>query len=564
MAGGFIGNAIGSSLTIQNSVNEGTIDAGNGVHAGGFIGLLSDSPNIVVINNSINRGKLQSTTAGGGFVGTVSRTSNTVVNITNSVNDGSLAGIGYGAGGFIGRIYDQSKVNATIMNSINNCNVSGDVQTTASGFIGVLGSDKDSSIDVLIQNCVNNGKLTTKGPRACGFFCLTPEDQGIGYLKTTVENSINKGSVNASCAYGIASSIANANNIVSMGEVIGAPKNTFWEKCTKASLFYCLKDNCFNFTDSPSFFERNPKTLFYESETSGERVDDLLNQEAVNQQYGMFWTNGLDLDDERTAKVILIIDGEYKDPLSFSLGTPLGSINALEPYFDNPQYVIVNGGTGNRSKLGPNDTISRDMDVIAGQYVELSFGFPCNKTVKAVTGEVLERSLKNVSIATDQFIIAESVSMKEQHKTTIILRPAHYLLCHRVTVSGVVNKSLLVEHNQTLDKARGMSQYFTPAFIVTNSSNTNQVLKGDVYVTADLRVSITNVTVTEVVIIFDEIENITAEDVEDIIRDISSDLVVGVDVIRRDDGSYVVSIKSNDDGINGILDALGNCSNPSS
>ena len=561
--GGFIGRAKDATLKIQNSTFNGTIAATGGIHGGGFIGLVQDtSCSNITINNCTNIGTIRTGTDCGGFVGTVTETSNAYVTITNSISSGTSLDSDYNIGGFIGRIYYPAKVNATIINSVNNCELKGlGSNSVTSGFIGLVNPDQDSSISVLIRNCMNNGNMTTVGPKACGFFCV--DSQSKGTLETTVENSINKGRVNASYAYGIANLISNASNVVSIGELSGSSKYTFWDKCSHASLIYCLKDKGINVANTVTYLVYNHNTLLYETNES-ERADNLLNQETVKQQYGMVWTRELTLQCSLFASVSLTVDGKIDSTAPIVIGAPLSDGYRLLPYFSDAQYVVVNGGSGPRQYLNKNDRVYCDMDVIAGKNVTISFGIPYNTTWEAVTGEVLERAVKNVSNTSEQFIIVDSKTKQVQHNTTLILEATHFLLCHNVTVSGELNTSFPVEHNQTLGNEDRISKYFTPDFIVTNKTNPSQVLRSDYRVTADTHVVIKNITILEVIIRFDDIENITAEDVEEVIRDISSDLAVGVDVIRRDDGSFVVSVKSNDDGTNGILDALDDCLNPSS
>ena len=561
--GGFIGRAKDATLKIQNSTFNGTIAATGGIHGGGFIGLVQDtSCSNITINNCTNIGTIRTGTDCGGFVGTVSETSNAYVTITNSISSGTSLDSDYNIGGFIGRIYNDTKVNATIINSVNNCELKGlGSNSVTSGFIGLVNPDQDSSISVLIRNCMNNGNMTTVGPKACGFFCVESNNQGT--LKTTVENSINKGRVDASYAYGIADKVSNARNVVSIGELSGSSKYTFWDRCSNASLIYCLKDKGFNVANTVTYLVYNHNTLLYGTNES-ERADNLLNQETVKQQYGMVWKPDLTLVQKLLASVSLTVDGKNDRSIFVAIGATLGSDATFCKEVSYNQYVIVNCGSGPRQIINLNDKVYCDMDIIVGNYVNISFGIPYNTTWEAVTGEVLERAVKNVSNTSDQFIIVDSKSKEIQHNTTLILEATHFLLCHNVTVSGVLNTSFPVEHNQTLGNEDRISKYFTPDFIVTNKTNPSQVLKSDYCVTADTHVVIKNITILEVIIRFDDIENITAEDVEEVIRDISSDLVVGVDVIRRDDGSFVVSVKSNDDGTNGVLDALDDCLNPSS
>ena len=116
-------------------------------------------------------------------------------------------------------------------------------------------------------------------------------------VNTTVLNSINKGSVNATTsAYGITNIITKARNVVSMGEVNASSDSfTFWNASTDVDLFFGLDGKCVNCTDGTTLFVHNTNTGFYEVAGSGEHVHDLLNAEVEKQNYGMFWTKELEL-----------------------------------------------------------------------------------------------------------------------------------------------------------------------------------------------------------------------------------------------------------------------------
>ena len=97
-------------------------------------------------------------------------------------------------------------------------------------------------------------------------------------------------------AYGITNIITKARNVVSMGEVNGPSGSfTFWNTSTDVDLLFGMDGKCVNCTDSTTIFVYNTSTGFYEIVESGEHVHDLLNAEVEKHNYGVFWTEELDL-----------------------------------------------------------------------------------------------------------------------------------------------------------------------------------------------------------------------------------------------------------------------------
>ena len=563
-SGGFIGVAHNSKLSIKQSTFDGTVDGSGGGSSGGFVGLVSGlSSSTVTIDNCKNNGNITFGTACGGFVGAIASTSNTVVNITNSVSGGNLKTEGYYAAGFIGQIYDSTIVHVAIINSTNNCNINGD-NTKAGGLIGSARLKNGSPVNIFIQNCANNGNLSTNAT-ACGLFCVEPGLINKGTV--TVVNCINKGNLNAPAVFGIANETNSGIYTVSMGHLGGSSvSHAFWNHCKQSNKsLYCLKGECTNSVLPTRSFIDDKSTGCYEFEDDRERVHEVLNENAFKSGYGMFWTKELNLVHKQ--KVTVRVTGEFEQDQVVDIGTKLCDLDGLKFYFNKKEeYAVVTGGTGERWEYQQEFRVLKDTDLIVGKRVKLSFGVPYNdKTVDAVTGEVLERELNEIGFVPGTFIVADSQGMEPLNNQTIINGATHFLFCHNVTASGTFNSSFLVEHNRTLGSSSELSDYLTAAYIITNKTNTSQVLTNDTIVTADLDIGITKVTILEVIISFDDVENITEDDVEDTIRDLNPDApIIGVDVIRRDDGSFVVSVKSNEEGSNGILDSLTRCLSASS
>ena len=183
--------------------------------------------------------------------------------------------------------------------TLSNCTNTGEINGTeyAGGLVGSVESDANSEFESFgILNSVNKGNVSAGNGLTCGMFCVDPDNAG--NLNTTVLNSINKGSVNGTTsAYGITNIITKASNVVSMGEVNGPSGSfTFWNASTDVDSFFGLDGKCVNCTDVTTLFVHNTNTGFYEV-GSGEHVHNFLNAEVEKQNYGMFWTEEMELVD---------------------------------------------------------------------------------------------------------------------------------------------------------------------------------------------------------------------------------------------------------------------------
>ena len=320
--GGFVGMIEGLNkgvgVTFKDCVNDGTV-TGSGFNVGGFVGYIYNNINMnVTISNSISNGNVTGSMFVGGFVGYIGSNTNMDVTISNSTNNGNVTGSNSNVGGFVGYIY-KNTMTMTISNSTNNGTVAGSREYVG-GFVGCIFSLKPKSISLFITSSANKGNVSAKYGMACGVFCV---DSNNNYnVKSVLTNSINKGSVDAGTnAYGIANIITKARNVVSMGEVTGSSGSfTFWESSTDVGLFFGLKSKCKNCTTNATLFEHNTNTGFYEVVGSGEHVHELLNAEVEKQNYGMFWTKELDLEES------LVEPSPSPSPLSSSLPSPSPSL----------------------------------------------------------------------------------------------------------------------------------------------------------------------------------------------------------------------------------------------
>ena len=301
-SGGFVAYAdrnLNVSMTISQSKNEGSA---SGTYSGGFIGMMTlNSDMSTTILNSVNNGDVfgynrHSTMNIGGFVGRIYRNTKITLALFNSTNNGHVTWAWSFVGGFIGYIEDNDESVVTISNSTNNGDATGN-DYEIGGFVGRIKYASEShSLAFQVVNSANNGEVSSTRGVACGLFHVDPTSKG--KIKTTVLNSISRGNVSAAKAYGIANNVTVARNVVSMGEVTGSSASyTFWNASTDADLFFGLDGKCINCSADATLFRRNTGTGFYEVVGSGQHVDDLLNEEALKQHYGMVWTSDLELVD---------------------------------------------------------------------------------------------------------------------------------------------------------------------------------------------------------------------------------------------------------------------------
>ena len=295
MLGGFVGDMKNNkdlSMTFSDCINNGN-NSGKYI-VGGFVGKNTENENMkITISNCTNNGICTGESGHvGGFVGSYA-SDDVTINISNFVNNGLITGDN-SIGGFFGSVR-YINTNITISNSMNTGMITG-ISSYIGGFVGRITTGSESSLNpFVIINSANKGNVSTEY-FACGMFCV--DSDNAQNLYTVVLNSINKGSVNATAsAYGITNTITKARNVVSMGEVnASSGSSTFWSSDDGVEKLYGLAGKCINcYNSNIRLFEHNTSTGFYEVVGSGEHVNYLLNAEVQMQNFGMFWTEELDL-----------------------------------------------------------------------------------------------------------------------------------------------------------------------------------------------------------------------------------------------------------------------------
>ena len=299
-------------IVIENTMNNGTIRGNK--HVGGLFGVVVEGihTNVIMTNGTENEETNETGLTGGndesmGIKIVISNSTNNgvVSQITHpiissetnmsqtSVNNNDEIATRVGFGGFAGAIGGDN-TNVTIRDSMNNGSISGNVGI--GGFIGMIESSPQYSFKLSIINSVNKGNISATDDFACGLFCVngTKNDN----VNTTVMNSMNKGIVDGNIhGYGITDIITKANNVVSIGEVIGSSSAfTFWARSIDVDMVYCKQDNCRKDRSPVVLISYDTKKRFFcSADNHHSRIDTLLNEESERHQYGMLWTNELEL-----------------------------------------------------------------------------------------------------------------------------------------------------------------------------------------------------------------------------------------------------------------------------
>ena len=389
---------------------------------------------------------------------------------------------------------------------------------------------------------------------AWGFFFVV---QGEGVEENIyILNCINKGSVIASgLTYGIANTVTKARNVVSMGNVTGSYLSySFWNSPVDADMVFGLNDTCVSCSSNTKLFKQNTSTEFFELVGSGEPVDDILNDEAVNQHFGMVWSTELELVDQFNVNVSGLFDASFV----VGSGTPLGRVENLSLYFKNEEYGVVN--EKDEAMIVHNSThlVSRNMDLIVERWMNVSVGSPINENERILGGKTLEWLAHLFSFSFDDFIVVGGNTYLSLSKSTMIERDTMLKLCHNVSISGSFNNTDIVEHGTTLDEISGFDGFCNSRFAVLNTRDGSQVCKRETGVLSDMELRI--VKGTRVVIEITPTNEVNTSEVIKSIGDIIDEdpQSVGVDVVLDDEGQVagIIVIVENDSAATTIVEAI--------
>ena len=344
-------------------------------------------------------------------------------------------------------------------------------------------------------------------------------------------------------------------------------------------------------------------------------MDGLLNDESVNQHFGMVWTSQLDL------AFTMNVSGLWNGTLLVQPGTPLNEVGNLSDYFNKEERCVGDGDSQPMIAFKPTQHVTRNMNVVVGRCMKVTVGAPVNRSERMIVGETLDHLTFFFHFSLDDFIVVASESeqvlnqssvietdtvlqlchnvsmlnasesrgflVEHQHplqtntdlvywangyhlalsnqnnKTELLLthiveHDLDLVLCSLVTTTGVINTTFLVESGKALESISELSGFWNSSFILFNTTNSSQVYTKETLVTNDIVVTI--IKSTRVVIEITPTDKVNESEVIKTISDIvgGDPSIVGVDVVRNGEGQVteIIIIVKDENTATTIVDII--------
>ena len=273
----------------------------------------------------------------------------------------------------------------------------------------------------------------------------------------------------------------------------------------------------------------------------------------------MVWTTQLDLADKL---FFISIHEPFCQTFTSGKGTPLNEVGNLSHYFSMAELCVADGGGHPMVAFKPTYLVSSNISVVLGKCMDVTVGTPINHSERMIIGEGLYQLAQFFNFSFNDYIVVEKETEQVLDEALVIEMDIVLKLCHNLTVSGVYNETSIVEHGTPFGEISYLMNYFNPSFVVYCTNDTDLVLKSNMLVLSDTFAAITKVSHQEIVIKFDENEDITVEEVENTIKDLvelPNDEHLWIEVISEGDNVFTVSVKQTGSEEIDIADLLEKC-----
>ena len=190
-------DSLAKSISISNVENSGSIKSA--ITAGGIISEMKAEQNTIIeIKNSNNLGTIESQIIGG-IAGNARIQEKSSIIIDSCINSGLLKCTDYCIGGIIGRLNyvpsDISEKSLNIKNCINNGEINSDNAKVLAGIFGIYETNQGSKDTINIENCINNANINGKTPVWMGGIAGYIQDNNSD-IKLTIKSCGNNGQFN--------------------------------------------------------------------------------------------------------------------------------------------------------------------------------------------------------------------------------------------------------------------------------------------------------------------------------------------------------------------------------
>ena len=329
----------------------------------------------------------------GGVIGFIMDSNAGSILFTNISNRGKIQmANGYSVGGLVGAIASSS-----IPISIVACSFNGSIECDKveylSGFIGFVQASNPNTINV--SDSTVSGNITNKDTEVfvSGFFSIYDETNN-NKAEIHVNNCLNKATITGGKnVYGVSSNLTQASYIVNMGTM--NTETPFWNfsLSPKVDSLFGLNGMCQNCLEEVNQFLEEEYSLFFT--TDGRRLDDLLNQNAMNEDRTRFWTSDLSL----VPKCFNVtISGALDLRWVVEENQTLGTIRALEPFMNNPLFVVLN----DKMEVNKDTIVTENVQLNVYQKLKVCIGTPLNIKLTVIPHTTLGEIDK---IPFDQYIV---------------------------------------------------------------------------------------------------------------------------------------------------------------
>ena len=202
--------------------------------------------------------------------------------------------------------------------------------------------------------------------------------------------------------------------------------------------------------------------------------------------------------------------------------------------------------------------MTRNMNVFVGRWMNVTIGAPINKTERMIGPKTLEIVGQLFKFSRVDFIVIDGSTNQTLNQSSVIETDIMLKLCHKVTVSGVLSQSWIVEHGTKLEDMSELSDFWNNHFTMFNTTNNKQVYTKETLVVSDIVMTI--IKSTRVVIDITPTDKVNETEVIKSISEIvgGETSIVGVDVVRDEEGQVIgiIIIVEDENAANTIVDII--------
>ena len=563
--GGFAGVV---RKNINSTIHISTLEINNNIYLmsqsyyGGVTGHFNGNENMTfIVDDFITKTIVDSQSANellhiGGLFGCIESNIFTNVTFTRGVGESSMKfWVGCNTGGFVGFINGNSDTDIIF----NNCTHTGTIngynqgKQEVGGFVGIVSNSNDEKTLLFFKNCINSCDVDVR-TYACGFFCvgsIRNDD-----VESTVENCINKGTISGESAYGVASNVTNASNVVNLGAVEGQNRCAFlWWTGINTSSSYSLESSCSDTMKDITLFFNISGTYCTDMHTC-EPLNNALNNVSRSNNFGMMWTNDLKL-----VKAIRVIVGPHIHcDVSTIFGDTLEQISEW-CQFSLDEFIVAE--KGKTTPLEPTQIFAEDTELSLCH--EVFFTGDVTKNGIAVHGTSLgEMKIAkdlipprfHMTIVGNEEVDCNMITVVEKDMT---VKVTEWFL---VTANGVVNESDYVQPMEPLETVKFLKPYFNDTYAVVDAT-TRKLLSTATPVSGNMSVLVKEFSRLELELELELEGSDTGSEardrLEEAIRDIVDGAIGSVDIVESGD-KFIVRISVVDDtDADEIKDILFSC-----